>query len=153
MQSLTKLHIFNLNKGVAVRQFTFSPAHRTLILAPLITGLIIAATLAVVARFHHPPPNEDVLGQHYVRLISVAVAGGDQAEINRILTSMTADEQILRATVFSLTGERLGQQGAMATLPQLLREDATLTSDLLPITSNSQIIGYLQWVRKANSRA
>lgn len=133
-----------------MRRITFSTAHRLIIMTMLITGLCIAAMVAVTSQSGHLSSAEDPLGHHYVRLIRPAVASLNQAEMDRILASMAEDEHILRATVFSVTGDRLAQQGIKTLLPQLIREEPLRTSAMIPVEQDNQVIGYLQWVREPN---
>lgn len=151
MHSLTKLHIFNLNKGFALRQITITTAHKLIVLALLITALLVVLMVAATSQSDEATSNSDGLGQHYVRLIQPAVNSLDLNEINRILASMVEDKQILRASVFAVNGQRLAQQGVSELLPRLIREDAQRTLFLMPISHNNEVIGYLQWVHVPNS--
>ena len=133
-----------------MRQITFSSAHRLILLTLLITGLFIAVMVAVTSQMSESSPAEDPLGRHYERLIRPAVAALNQAEINRVLASMVKDDNILRAAVFSASGERLAQQGVTTLLPQLMREEPLRNSFFMPIKEDDKEFGYLHWVREPN---
>ena len=133
-----------------MRRITFSTAHRLILLTLLITGLFIAVMVAVTSQMGQSSPAEDPLGRHYERLIRPAVAALDQAEINRVLASMVEDDNILRAAVFSTSGERLAQQGVTTLLPQLIREEPLRTSFFVPVKEDDKVVGYLHWVREPN---
>lgn len=133
-----------------MRQITFSSAHRLILLTLLITGLFIAVMVAVTSQMGKSSPAEDPLGRHYERLIRPAVAALNQAEINRVLASMVKDDNILRAAVFSASGERLAQQGVTTLLPQLMREEPLRNSFFMPIKEDDKEFGYLHWVREPN---
>ena len=133
-----------------MRRITFSTAHRLILLTLLVTGLLIAVMVAVTSQMGQSSPAEDPLGRHYQRLIRPAVAALNQAEINRVLASMAEDDNILRAAVFSASGERIAQQGVTTLLPQLIREEPLRTSFFVPVKEDDKVVGYLHWVREPN---
>ena len=153
MHSLTNLRIFNLNKGFAVRDFTFliTRPHRRIVLALSLTTLLIALLISLLAGSHSKPDNKDILGPHYARLLGEPVAEGNLKEINRILASMVQDSYIVNAAVFTASGERIAYKGPAAKLPQLFRESPQRTVGLLPVVYEEDTLGYLQWVREPNN--
>ena len=153
MHSLTNLHFFNLNKGYAVRDFTFlvTRPHYRIVLALILTTLLIALLVTLLTSARNEPASKDVLGPHYARLLGEPVAVGNRKEINRLLASMIQDSHIVSAAVFTTTGERIAYEGPTAKLPQLFRESPQRTAGLLPVVNNKNTLGYLQWVREPNN--
>ncbi len=91
------------------------------------------------------------LGKHYSRIIAVAVSSGDTDELQRLLSSMVADEMIVQAAVYLPDGERIALQGDTRSIPALFRDTPQLHSAMVAIHHQSRFIGYLQWSSRPNT--
>ncbi|GGF75609.1 hypothetical protein [Alteromonas lipolytica] len=120
--------------------------HRKVIALLVVVTAILTATVYTLSSPATEPEVTGRLGEHYARLLAPAVEKSDKQEINRILASMTADEDIILAAVYSLQGERVARQGSPETLVALLREDAHRVSKLSPIAIETQTVAYLHWL-------
>lgn len=89
------------------------------------------------------------LAEHYSRIVAPHIAQQNVLELSRLMASMVEDKRVVQASLYTLDGQRLVQQGLHELLPAMLKEQPQWQSKMVAVEYQAETIGYLQWVETA----
>ncbi|NVK54611.1 MAG: hypothetical protein HWE26_03260 [Alteromonadaceae bacterium] len=99
----------------------------------------------------HEPASGTSIGQHYSRIVAAEVVSKNNEELQRLLSSLVADELIVQAAIYTPAGERIGLQGDTRNIPILVRNTPQLQISMVEIYHQGDLVGYLQWLTRPNT--